>query len=70
MNNTSPLPLTFKAVDTKIVNIGEEVSFKAELSPNGRKLTLAENFLAVEICRAIPDDTFDSKEGVTLIENG
>lgn len=63
-------PLTFKAVNTKIVNIGEEVSLKAEISPNYRMLEHMNQSIAVEVCRATPDANFNNKEGVTLIEYG
>lgn len=52
------------------MNKGEEVSFTAQVSTNGRGQGLVERLIAVEDCRATPDDNFYSKDGVTLIENG
>jgi len=49
------------------VNNGE-VSFKAQVLTKGRKEGLVP--IAIEDCRATPDGNFDSKDGVTLIENG
>lgn len=67
---TEPPQVTFEAAKTKIVNNGEEVSFTAHVSTNDKRHGSVQRFIAVEICRATPDDNFDSKDGVTLIENG
>ena len=70
MKFTKPQLVTFQAVKTKIVDDGEEVSFRAQVAGNHKGDGLAEKFLAVEDCRATPDNNFDSNYVVTLIENG
>ena len=70
MKLTKPPLVTFQAVKTKIVDDGEEVSFRVQVAGNHKGDGVVQKFLAVEDCRATPDINFDSNYVVTLIENG